>query len=105
MRTWILPACLQSRFTIPPCFRAACLDRTSRGPLMISCQLSARLGAHPLSQARFARLVGLHRDTVRTLYADNWTSIRREVLERISTTLQVPVGKLLIRRTHRTSPI
>jgi hypothetical protein len=103
MRTWIPPARLQSRLTIPLCSRAACLDRLRKGPLMISCQLSARLGAHRLSQvsqAQFARLAGLHRDTVRTLHANDWTSIRREVLEPIYPTLQVPVGKLLVGRTH-----
>ncbi len=65
---------------------------------MISCQLSTLLGARRISQARLARLAGIHRNTILKLYHDNWTGIRRDTLDRLCRTLQVPVGELLVWR-------
>jgi putative transcriptional regulator len=62
---------------------------------MISCQLSTLLGARRLSQTRLAQLTGVHRNTLNKFYADTWTSIRRDTLDRICTALQVSVGQLL----------
>lgn len=63
---------------------------------MISCQLSTVLGARRLSQARLARVTGIHRDIIRRLYYDEWTMIRRGVLDRLCQVLQVPVDELLV---------
>ncbi|MGH8056772.1 MAG: helix-turn-helix domain-containing protein [Candidatus Entotheonellia bacterium] len=63
---------------------------------MISCQLSTVLGARRLSQARLARVTGIHRDIIRRLYYDEWTMIRRGVLDRLCQALQVPVDELLV---------
>jgi DNA-binding Xre family transcriptional regulator len=43
-----------------------------------------------------AQLVGVHRNTIHKLYANNWTSIRRDTLDRICAVLQVSVGDLLV---------
>jgi DNA-binding Xre family transcriptional regulator len=43
-----------------------------------------------------AQLVGVHRNTIRKLYANDWTSIRRDTLDRICAVLQVSVGDLLV---------
>jgi DNA-binding Xre family transcriptional regulator len=63
---------------------------------MISCQLSTLMRARRLSQIRMAQLVGVHRNTIHKLYADDWTSIRRDTLDRICTVLQVTVAELLV---------
>jgi putative transcriptional regulator len=63
---------------------------------MISCQLSTYMGARRLSQTKLAQLVGVHRNTIHRLYANNWTSIRRDTLDRICTVLQVSVEELLV---------
>ena len=63
---------------------------------MISCHLSTLLGARRMTQVRLAALTGIHRDIIRKLYYDNWTSIRRETLDRLCDTLQVSVAELLI---------
>lgn len=63
---------------------------------MISCQLSALLGARRLSQAQLARVTGIHRNTIHKLYADDWASIRRDTLDRVCAALQVQIGELLI---------
>jgi DNA-binding Xre family transcriptional regulator len=52
--------------------------------------------ARRLSQIRMAQLVGVHRNTIHKLYADDWTSIRRGTLDRICTVLQVTVAELLV---------
>jgi DNA-binding Xre family transcriptional regulator len=52
--------------------------------------------AVPSGHSLGTALPTIDRDTVRKLHADDWTSIRGEVLERICPTLQVPVGELLI---------
>jgi DNA-binding Xre family transcriptional regulator len=52
--------------------------------------------ARRLSQIRMAQLVGVHRNTIHKLYADDWTSIRRDTLDRICTVLQVTVAELLV---------
>jgi putative transcriptional regulator len=67
-----------------------------KGYGMISCQLSTLMGARRLSQTRMAQLVGVHRNTIRKLYANNWTSVRRDTLDRICAVLQVSVGDLLV---------
>jgi putative transcriptional regulator len=67
-----------------------------RGYAMISCQLSTIMEARRLSQTRLAQLAGVHRNAIHKLYANNWTSIRRETLDRICTVLQVSVGELLV---------
>jgi putative transcriptional regulator len=67
-----------------------------KGHAMISCQLSTLMGARRLSQTRMAQLVGVHRNTIHKLYANNWTSIRRDTLDRICAVLQVSVGDLLV---------
>jgi putative transcriptional regulator len=72
-----------------------------KGHAMISCQLSTFMGARRLSQTRLAQLAGVHRNTIRKLYANNWTSIRRDTLDRICTVLQVPVGELLVWHDER----
>src|SRR5919106_1861490 len=72
-----------------------------KGRAMISCQLSTLMGARRLSQTRLARLVGVHRNTIHKLYANNWTSIRRDTLDRICTVLQVSVGELLVWHDER----
>jgi putative transcriptional regulator len=63
---------------------------------MIVCQLSTLLGARRMTQTRLAALSGVHRNTIRKLYHDNWTSIRREMLDRLCAALQVQVGELLV---------
>jgi putative transcriptional regulator len=65
---------------------------------MIVCQLSTLMGARRMTQSRLAALTGLHRDTIRKLYRDGWTSIRRDALDRICTVLDVQVGELLVWR-------
>ena len=72
-----------------------------KGHAMISCQLSTLMGARRLSQTRLAQLVGVHRNTIHKLYADNWTSISRDTLDRICTVLQVSVGELLVWHEER----
>jgi putative transcriptional regulator len=62
---------------------------------MIVCHLSTLMGARRMTQSRLAALTGIHRDTIRKLYYNGWTSIRRETLDRLCTALQVPVGELL----------
>jgi putative transcriptional regulator len=74
-----------------------------KGDAMITCQLSTLMGARRLSQRRLAQLVGVHRNTIAKLYADNWTSIRRDTLDRICTVLQVSVGELLVWHNERRS--
>jgi len=63
---------------------------------MIVCQLSTLLGARRMTQSQLAALTGIHRDTIRKLYYDGWTSIRRETLDRLCTALHVQVGELLL---------
>jgi putative transcriptional regulator len=63
---------------------------------MIVCQLSTLLGARRMTQSRLAALTGLHRDTIRKLYWNDWTSIRRDALDRICTVLEIQVGELLV---------
>jgi putative transcriptional regulator len=70
---------------------------------MIVCHLSTLMGARRMTQARLARLTGIHRDIIRKLYYDGWTSIRRETLDRLCTALQVSVGELLEWREDRRS--
>jgi putative transcriptional regulator len=65
---------------------------------MIVCQLSTLMGARRMTQSRLAALTGLHRDTIRKLYRDGWTSIRRDALDRICTVLDVQIGELLVWR-------
>jgi putative transcriptional regulator len=72
-----------------------------KGNAMITCQLSTFMGARRLSQTRLARLVGVHRNTIHKLYANNWTSINRDTLDRICTVLQVSVGELLVWHDER----
>jgi putative transcriptional regulator len=74
-----------------------------KGEAMITCQLSTLMGARRLSQTRLARLVGVHRNTIHKLYANNWTTIRRDTLDRICTALQVSVGELLVWHDERRS--
>jgi putative transcriptional regulator len=74
-----------------------------KGHAMISCQLSTLMGARRLSQTRLAQLAGIHRNTIHKLYANNWTSIRRDTLDRICTVLQVSVGELLVWHDERRS--
>jgi putative transcriptional regulator len=62
---------------------------------MIVCHLSTLMGARRMTQSQLAALTGIHRDTIRQLYYDGWTSVRRETLDRLCTALQVPVGELL----------
>ncbi len=63
---------------------------------MITCQLATLLRARHLSQTQLAQLVGIHRNTLHKLYADTWTAIRRDTLDRICTVLQVSVSELLV---------
>jgi putative transcriptional regulator len=62
---------------------------------MIVCHLSTLMGARRMTQSRLAALTGIHRDTIRKLYYNSWTSMKRETLERLCTVLQVQVGELL----------
>ena len=62
---------------------------------MIVCHLSTLMGARRMTQSRLAELTGIHRDTLRKLYYNGWTSIRRDTLDRICTALQVQIGELL----------
>ena len=62
---------------------------------MIVCHLSTLMGARRMTQSQLAALTGIHRDTIRRLYYDEWASVRRETLDRLCTALQVPVGELL----------
>jgi len=84
--------------------RPAGLCRDLKGTEMIICQLSTLLGARRMRQAQLARLTGLHRDTIRKLYTDNWTAIRRDTLDRICTALQVTVAELLVWRDLGSRP-
>jgi DNA-binding Xre family transcriptional regulator len=68
---------------------------------MITCQLGTLLRERGLSQTRFAQLVGIHRNTLRKLYANTWTVIRRDTLDRICTVLHVSVDELLVRHDER----
>ena len=70
---------------------------------MIVCHLSTLLGARRMTQSRLAALTGVHRDTIRKLYYNSWTSIRRETLDRLCTVLQVSVGELLEWREEQRS--
>jgi putative transcriptional regulator len=63
---------------------------------MITCQLSTLLGARRMTQVRLAALTGIHRDIIRKLYHDNWTSIRRDTPDRLCDALQVSVSELLV---------
>jgi putative transcriptional regulator len=63
---------------------------------MIVCQLSTLLGARRMTQVRLAELTGIHRDIIRKLYHDNWTSIRRDTLDRLCAALQTQVAELLV---------
>jgi putative transcriptional regulator len=72
-----------------------------KGDAMITCQLSTFMGARRLSQSVLARLAGVDRNTIHKLYADNWTSIRRDTLDRICTVLQISVGDLLVWHDER----
>ena len=63
---------------------------------MIVCRLSTLLGARRMTQVRLAALTGIHRDIIRKLYHDNWTSIRRDTLDRLCDALQVSVSELLV---------
>jgi putative transcriptional regulator len=65
---------------------------------MIVCQLSTLMGARRMTQSRLAALTGIHRDTIRKLYYNGWTSIRRDTLDRLCTVLGVQVGELLVWR-------
>lgn len=71
---------------------------------MISCQLSTVLGARRLSQSRLARATGIHRDTIRRLYYDEWTIIQRGVLDRLCQALQIHVHELLVWRGEESGP-
>jgi putative transcriptional regulator len=62
---------------------------------MIVCHLSTLMGARRMTQSRLAVLTGIHRDTIRKLYYNGWTSMKRETLDRLCTVLQVQVGELL----------
>lgn len=62
---------------------------------MMVCHLSTLMGARRMTQSRLAKLTGIHRDTIRKLYYNDWTSIRRETLDRLCAVLSVPVGELL----------
>jgi putative transcriptional regulator len=73
-----------------------------KGEAMITCQLSTYMGARRLSQTRLAQLVGVHRNTIHKLYVNNWTSVRRDTLDRICAVLQVSVGELLVWHEERT---
>jgi putative transcriptional regulator len=70
---------------------------------MIVCQLSTLLGARRMTQARLAALTGIHRDTIRKLYHDRWTSIRRDTLDHLCTVLQVEIGEVLVWRPEERS--
>jgi putative transcriptional regulator len=85
---------------LPKCIAASQVARV-KGHAMISCQLSTLMGARRLSQTRLAQLVGVHRNTIHKLYANNWTSISRDTLDRICTVLQVSVGELLVWHEER----
>jgi putative transcriptional regulator len=87
---------------LPKCIAARQVARV-KGHAMISCQLSTLMGARRLSQKRLAQLAGIHRNTIHKLYANNWTSIRRDTLDRICTVLQVSVGELLVWHDERRS--
>jgi putative transcriptional regulator len=63
---------------------------------MIVCQLSTLMGARRMNQSQLAARTGLHRDTIRKLYHDGWTSIRRDTLDQLCTILESPVGELLV---------
>jgi putative transcriptional regulator len=65
---------------------------------MIVCQLSTLMGARRMTQSRLAALTGIHRDIIRKLYYNDWTSIRRDTLDRLCTTLEVQVSELLVWR-------
>jgi DNA-binding Xre family transcriptional regulator len=56
-----------------------------------------------MTQSRLAALTGVHRDTIRKLYYNGWTSIRRETLDRLCTVLQVSVSELLEWREEQRS--
>jgi putative transcriptional regulator len=87
---------------LPKCVATRQVD-VWKGHAMISCQLSTLMGARRLSQTRLAQLAGIHRNTIHKLYANNWTSIRRDTLDRICTVLQVSVGELLVWHDERRS--
>jgi putative transcriptional regulator len=70
---------------------------------MIVCQLSTLLGARRMTQVQLAALTGIHRDTIRKLYHDQWRSIRRDTLDRLCTVLQVDVDELLVWRPEQPS--
>jgi putative transcriptional regulator len=70
---------------------------------MIVCHLSTLLGARRMTQSRLVALTGIHRDTIRKLYYNGWTSIRRETLERLCRVLHVSVGELLEWRAEERS--
>jgi putative transcriptional regulator len=70
---------------------------------MLVCHLSTLMGARRMTQSQLAKLTGVHRDTIRKLYYNRWTSIRRETLDRLCTVLQVPVGELLEWREEQRS--
>jgi putative transcriptional regulator len=65
---------------------------------MVVCQLSTLMGARRMTQSRLATLTGIHRDIIRKLYYNDWTSIRRDTLDRLCTILEVQVSELLVWR-------
>lgn len=71
---------------------------------MIVCQLSTLLGARRMTQTQLAALTGVHRDIIRKLYHDNWTSVRRDTLDRLCRVLQVEVSELLVLVPDQRSP-
>jgi DNA-binding Xre family transcriptional regulator len=48
-----------------------------------------------------AQLAGINRNTIHKLYANNWTSIRRDTLDQLCAVLQVSVGELLVWHDER----
>lgn len=49
-----------------------------------------------MSQATLAKATGLHRNTIRRLYYNNWQRISQTTLDRICTALQVGIDELLV---------
>jgi DNA-binding Xre family transcriptional regulator len=56
---------------------------------MIVCQRSTLMGARRMNQSRLAELTGIHQDTLRKLYRNSWTSIRRDALDHLCSVLWV----------------
>ncbi len=70
---------------------------------MIVCQLSTLMGARRVNQSQLAARTGIHRDTIRKLYYDGWTSIRRDTLDRLCTVLGTSVGEFFVWRPEQPS--